>query len=278
MRYIDVSNLELPVGWEDKACAARVAVASASEEQRSKEITAKARIWGELKDALSILSIGKCWYCESREVRSDCAVDHYRPKNRVAECENHPGYWWLAFEKANYRFSCTFCNSRRKDQDNNTSGGKQDCFPIYDESMRARCEADRIEDEQPMLLDPFCPADPPLLWFDEDGKATINSNLAKSDYNKQRVVKSIELLHLNHTRIKEQRLGIVNYLKRKLANADRQYTRLERGDQGAREAVSTAIREIRDMIAPGAVYASATKCYLMGMRGTSSVADAVLGS
>ena len=101
-----------------------------------------------------MLSDDKCWYCESKQIRLDRHVDHYRPKNSVAECADHPGYWWLAFRSYNYRYSCTYCNSRRVDQRSGQAGGKADHFPLRDESRRAFSPDDPIDDEQPTLLDP----------------------------------------------------------------------------------------------------------------------------
>jgi hypothetical protein len=127
------------------------------------------------------------------DVRSDNAVDHYRPKSRVAECPKHPGYWWLAFDWTNYRFSCTFCNSLRRDDQTESLGGKKDRFPLRDESRRAFGPDDTLDDEEPVLLDPTWFGDPPILWFDEDGRATENPSVAsEGSFPHARATVSIE--------------------------------------------------------------------------------------
>jgi len=69
----------------------------------------------DIDPSLEQLSREKCWYCETKQERSNMAVDHFRPKSGVAECAAHPGYWWLALAADNYRFACTYCNSLLKD-------------------------------------------------------------------------------------------------------------------------------------------------------------------
>jgi hypothetical protein len=97
---------------------------------RHKAINAKSSVWRAAGTALRRASHDKCWYCETRENRSDKPVDHFRPKNSVIEDDTHPGYTWLAFDWTNLRLSCTFCNSKRRDLEGGTEGGKQDHFPI----------------------------------------------------------------------------------------------------------------------------------------------------
>ena len=115
MRYIPLDGLKFPENWEERARKAQGVIKDLTPEERTKRVNACAYIWHELKEELEKCSHHKCWYCESNQDRSDNNVDHFRPKGRVTECPDHEGYWWLAFIWTNYRFSCTFCNSRRKD-------------------------------------------------------------------------------------------------------------------------------------------------------------------
>jgi hypothetical protein len=172
LKYIDSTEIQekLPEGWEDKAKEAYETVLAVSPEGRSGAINRFSHLWTQLKDILHSHFHGKCWYCEAIQERSDNAVDHFRPKNKVFECPKHGGYWWLAFKWLNYRYSCTFCNSRRLNKDG-VAGGKHDHFPLEEEQKRAYTPEDDLDAEQPLLLDPTCPADPGLLWFDEDGQA-----------------------------------------------------------------------------------------------------------
>ena len=81
-------------------------------------------VWRELAPHLKKLRNSKCWYSESQNPGSNKDVDHFRPKNAVAEDHDHEGYWWLAFSWINYRYSCQWCNQRRVDAVNGTDGGK----------------------------------------------------------------------------------------------------------------------------------------------------------
>src|SRR5215470_5179753 len=107
MRYIANRELQLDAAWISDAADAKKAVRDAAPNQRSEVINAHQSVWKDLKEKLRTLSHGKCWYCESIDPRSDNAVDHYRPKGNVrGATPPHEGYWWLAFEWSNYRFSC----------------------------------------------------------------------------------------------------------------------------------------------------------------------------
>src|SRR5882724_7294129 len=108
MRYVDIDELDVPDGWQTRADQAlsdlrnEIAAAEASAraqgkdangiaEARKKAITegtekpTREKIWRDLTEPLKRLSDGKCWYSESRNPASDKNVDHFRPKNAVAE-------------------------------------------------------------------------------------------------------------------------------------------------------------------------------------------------
>ena len=107
-------------------------------------------------------------------------VEHYRPKNAVADTE-HEGYWWLAMDWTNLLPSCIDCNRKRNqkapdptltnlvdlfdtDRDRTISmkSGKGTTFPIADEVGRAEFipfgaapgNRNTVENEQRLLLDP----------------------------------------------------------------------------------------------------------------------------
>lgn len=190
MRYVDRETLQLPVGWPDRAeCATRAVVSGADPNAHSK-------VWRDLKRGLAELHHDKCWYCEVPIERSDNAVDHFRPKGRVSDAgREHLGYRWLAFVTANLRYACTFCNSRRKGVDGQTTGGKGDRFPLLDESKRVYNEGP-IDDEEPVLLDPCTSSDCMLLGCRmEDGRPCA----ATADpIGKRRAEESIEIYHLHY--------------------------------------------------------------------------------
>jgi hypothetical protein len=153
-------------------------------------------VWRDLKDGLANLLHDKCWYCETVVDRSDNAVDHFRPKGRVSDATNpHTGYRWLAFDESNFRYACTYCNSKRKDLENRTAGGKADRFPLVDEARRVYAVG-TVSAEQPLLLDPCELSDWRLLGcHQENGQpcATSIDTVAK-----QRAEASIKIYHLDY--------------------------------------------------------------------------------
>lgn len=280
MMYIDLQLIEQfkPAGWDEQATEAANDVAAARPQNRSAEVSKRSQIWRDLKQALRSASHSKCWYCESIESRSDNAVDHYRPKNAVAECPGHDGYWWLAFDKTNYRFCCTFCNSRRVDQNTGQTGGKAGCFPLRDESHRAKTPQCNLLDEEPMLLDPINPADPGFLWFEETGRSVPHPVCGTNNkgYLFLRATTSIELYHLNHTDVVERRKALCRWIRRRVEEADRYYRKYGSGDRTARQAFEDAIGELRSCLAQEAEYSAAAKSMLMGLRATYPVVEVVL--
>ena len=190
MRYVDRSKLVKPTGWNQRAQTASKAVANGDDPNNH------STVWRELKDGLAKLLHDKCWYCESPIDRSDNAVDHFRPKNRVSDAvKAHAGYRWLAFDESNFRYACTYCNSRRKDQDGGSSGGKADRFPLINEAQRVY-RAGSVEEEQPLLLDPCEMSDWRLLGcHQENGQPCATST---EPLSKQRAEVSIEIYHLHY--------------------------------------------------------------------------------
>lgn len=190
MRYVDRSRLVKLVGWNQRSLEASQAV------ENGDDPNDHSVVWRELKDGLADLLHDKCWYCESPVDRSDNAVDHFRPKNSVSDAVNqHDGYRWLAFDETNFRYACTFCNSRRKDQERGTAGGKADRFPLINEAQRVYV-AGSIAAEQPLLLDPCEISDWRLLGcHQENGHPCATSTDALS---KRRAEESIEIYHLHY--------------------------------------------------------------------------------
>jgi uncharacterized protein (TIGR02646 family) len=286
MRFIDMSDLPLPVDWQARAKAALEAVAALEPEARAKAINAQAKIWAELKPVLAKLSHNKCWYCESLNERSDNAVDHFRPKNSVKGSTRfplsgaHPGYWWLAFDHRNYRFCCTFCNSIRKSAEG-TAGGKQDCFPLWDEAQRARSATDDQDKELPILLDPTNPADAGALWFDETGRVSPRPRRpGESDavYSrwKARAEESIAAYHLNHPDLQEARLRLARDIRWLAKEADKWLDRMDKGEAGAHAEFKEKLRLLARQRQANAQYSTAVHCVLRGLRGSSPAVEVLL--
>lgn len=240
------------------------------------EIAKHADLWAALKQEMANLSAGKCWYCESRENRSDLAVDHFRPKNGVKECALHCGYWWLAFEPSNYRFACDFCNSLHENENAGKSLGKSTHFPLLDEGTRVFDPTGRLDDEQEALLDPTQPLDPGLLGFLDDGTAVPQySKDASALFNKRAVV-SIDVYNLNDVRICEERRAIANEIKLQVARAEKYLNQAKNGEQAPLDHFKEAIRIIRKYTSPKAAFSTAARAVLAGYRDREWVASALV--
>lgn len=236
MRYIDLDALSLPEGWLAKAEAAAQAVQGGAEPEDYSEV------WRDLKHELSALfPEKKCWYCESPVDRSDNAVDHFRPKGRVSDALNpHAGYRWLAFEWRNYRYACTFCNSRRKDVLHGTAGGKADRFPLLDESKRLYGPGP-LDQEAPKLLDPCELDDWELIGCkQENGKPCPATD---DPTGKERAMVSIEVYHLDYEPTCKQRHAVAVQLK-----ADVEVAKLLFAQPNMKEAFTKVAKKIRRVI------------------------------
>jgi hypothetical protein len=100
--------------------------------------------WSKLKVHLIDMFHGKCGYCEAWFTPTSFGdVEHYRPKGRVSEDKNHKGYYWLAYNPTNYLPACQLCNEP----------AKRDHFPI--EGTRACSKTDVLDEEKPLLIDPY---------------------------------------------------------------------------------------------------------------------------
>src|ERR1039457_157145 len=237
MRYVDIDLVELPAGWQARAAQAlnelrNEIIAAETQAKATGQDVAAARktaiteglkrparqaIWGDLATALAALS-KKCWYSESKNPASDKNVDHFRPKNRVAEDPAHEGYWWRAFDWRNYRYSSQWCNQRRVDDGNGTSGGKRDHFPLQAGSFRARQETDNIHQEDVMLLDPTDPDDWRLLTFRPDGHPTPAKAKGSPEY--ERAATSIEVYHLKYKELVDGRRLVAGQVQRTIEDME----------------------------------------------------------
>ncbi|MEG4959665.1 MULTISPECIES: hypothetical protein [unclassified Microcoleus] len=244
MRWVDIDELEFPDGWqtradkalnelrkeiEDAEQAARLAgedIAAARKTAITEGLKKKSRqqVWRELAKPLSVLQKGKCWYSESKNPTSDKDVDHFRPKNRVAEDPDHEGYWWLAFNWRNYRYSCQWCNQRRVDAANGTDGGKLDRFPVAPGSFRARLEGDNWRQEEVELLDPIDPEDWKLLTFLRNGQPTPAKDKGTREYD--RAATSILVYHLNCRELVVERMTVASTIRQLVESMDIAYSKI----------------------------------------------------
>lgn len=138
---------------------------------------------------LSDLSYEKCWYTETKFGGDYQEVEHFRPKKSTKNVKgtpviNHPGYYWLAFDLANYRL----CKSRPNRK-------KSTFFPVVDERFRSTSRDEDWRDETPIFLDPLDEEDCLLLSFNDDGRPTVEGYV--EDQDKLRVEFTIEKYFLD---------------------------------------------------------------------------------
>jgi uncharacterized protein (TIGR02646 family) len=220
--------------WVDrKRCNHGVVIApSQSWFDRADVLTAKAKIEGdahkvddhyrhdEVKMALEELFYDKCAYCETRPTPgSSWDVEHYRPKGRVAEREDHPGYYWLAYTWENLYPSCPLCNQHRKDKpryddpEELAAAGKRDQFPLEDEAYRAMMPDDPLNGEKPYLLDPCGELDPEhYLTYDVQGQ------IRARDEHDGRATETIRICHLRRRRLRDDRARIIIHMSKLVQN------------------------------------------------------------
>lgn len=262
MRWICKDEIEeyLNQAWRDMANQARDRLISAPDEYTRKAIlNASSNVWRAFYDLLPQHLQGKCWYCETEIIRSDMAIDHFRPKGKVEDDNTHDGYWWLAFEWQNYRCACTYCNSRRVFEE--TQGGKGCRFPLENPEERAFTPLDEIKlnNERPYFLDPFNIDDEKLLWFDPDGKPTWKP-LATAE-QQTKVKNSIDIFHLNQTKIVRARNKI-------RLEVERQVKKIKNNDD-----VQAAKATLRRMVKDTEMLSRTAVVYLRAHRELQEVKD-----
>ncbi|MFE9068647.1 HNH endonuclease [Streptomyces violaceusniger] len=214
---MDNSGLTAPQKWADRATK-ELAKLHKDAKDADKELSFR-EMWREdaIRDRLIALIGEKCWYCETRFVRSPYHVDHYRPKSVVVGETERRGYWWLAYDPANYRLSCHHCNSGGARYGNQSAGpGKGARFPLL--GQRAS-EGGSLDGELPVLLDPVVAEDAELMGFDRQGHARRRPErpYSKDELTRDlcRVDETIRMLALNSDLLIESRstlIGRVNGL------------------------------------------------------------------
>ena len=245
MRVIDLDQLQISEDWQRRANLAIHA-----------DRANIGNLWQELKEPLKTLSHGKCYYCETIQERSDGAVDHFRPKKK---------YPWSAYSHTNYRFACTYCNSRRRDERGNKTGGKGDNFPLFDESRRAQCCADEAN-ESPILIDPCNPAEPGLLDFDESGWPRPAYSKDTHEAKFTRAETSINLYHLDHSDLVDRRKVLAITIARQIRAADLLFPRTEAGDLAIDTAFSQYVRYLAACVSEKAELSAFSRRILSGYR------------
>ncbi|MGS0724678.1 hypothetical protein ACVBKF_00715 [Shewanella sp. 0m-11] len=206
------------MNWDAAAKVWLLAIKSAKD--KSLEFNRLGSVWSPFKPNFINKFGDKCWYSEVPRMNTDFNVDHFRPKGAVKKTKGiyatkmlargknkkHPGYWWLAFEPKNYRYSCQYANQPRD------GGGKHDYFPLTDESTRVwrSCSLKAHTKEQVQLLDPCVATDIELLSFDKSPGLVHSRYDKRTDPDKyERVKDSAKYYNLNHKTVKDERLKVI---------------------------------------------------------------------
>ncbi len=184
-RFADLHELE----------AAKQAILTCHESERSKFIDDNASECSNLRNKLWTLGSAKCWYSEASLLESEGQVEHFRPKKSVAG-EKHGGYWWLAFDWTNLRLAHPTVNRRKTDYLSREMRGKGTYFPLRDGTDRANSPGEESQ-EEPVLLDPVVFSDTLLICFSKEGAPTPRYQEEDDEWKWQRAASSIEYYHLN---------------------------------------------------------------------------------
>lgn len=252
MRHIDQNKIEPDGSWDS------IAVAEETKVQAGISVGKCAPVWGATKTRLKKVSYGKCWYCESRQERADNSVDHYRPKSL---------YPWLAFKLSNFRYACTFCNSRRTNPETGASGGKGNHFPLFN-GPRATKPA-QLNAEDTVLLDPCRGADPGLLDFRDDGRPC--AKYPDKPRRCARAKQSIRYYHLDHPDLVESRRQVALQIKDWIDGADAIYDEIDQGDPKKECAFSSFVDSICRALGDGAEFSAFARRIVDGYRDRSWV-------
>lgn len=207
-----------------------------------------------VKVALEELFYRKCAYCETPLSEVGWQVEHFRPKGRVAERLDHPGYYWLAYEWTNLYPSCAPCNQKLEDKptwddpESGTAHGKADQFPLDDEATRAMSHEDSLGSEKPLLLDPC--ADQP----EEHLIYTPLGEIGPTREGDRRVETSLTVFHLTRRRLRDRRKQHIELVVLVLK-------RLERFKEINPEEALTFEKELEEkLFADSAPFAGVARC------------------
>lgn len=270
MRFVDIDDLRLHDGWHVAAEAATHAILENTGSPGDHD-----EIWRDIKKNLAELHHQKCWFCETPITRSDNAVDHFRPKGRVSDAkQKHLGYRWLAFERGNFRYACTFCNSRRIDVEYGTSGGKADRFPLLDETARiynvdpATLDFEdllrSVQDEKPAILDPCDLNDWKLLGCRRENGHPCSAS--DEQVATSRVDKSIEVYHLDHEPTCKQRHRIAVSLLDQIREAKTAFLKIDATSRETEVNFKKIATRVQRMINKKAPYSGEMIFLLRGQR------------
>lgn len=261
LELLDRTNPDVRKILDDLEDAKNRVIAETDVEERKALIKRLSGRWSALRPYLSELSFNKCWYVECTNPGTADDVDHFRPKLRVDEADGHPGYYWLSFDWENLRLSCHRANRPYINHDTSETGGKADHFPLIDEDARAWIPADNWRDEQPGILDPANPEDPPLVTFNPNGEADLSPDYKPFEIAKQRWEYSRICLHINWPDFTDDRLRLYQNVNKLITRGRREEPPLGPGSS-ASDAFKDIVRDLQELMRPESNYSTAAKIYV----------------
>jgi hypothetical protein len=274
----DPSGLDLPPDWLDRAEALKKQLLDEVDPIERGKLIGKNEIWSEIKSELRKVFYRKCWYTESPQTGTDTDVDHFRPKRRVLErskgADKHPGYWWLAYDLENYRYSCIFANRLRRDLENDKVGGKADRFPVLETTRAMTPDAD-WKAEKVYLIDPCKSDEVAMITFKEDGEAMARFPESE-EYKNAKAMLSIDYYNINHSDFVKARVDLKAEIESLRVKAKRYFVRLEDGDADHQTAYSDAISQLRKMRKDNAPYSGFCIAMTDSFRGDEALAGIFL--
>lgn len=279
MRYI---NLQLLVGDEQAAAVieaaeqAREEILNEGDPERRKElIRAHRPKWIAFREHFERIYGEKCWYTECVNPGTDDDIDHYRPKGRIFEDDDHGGYWWEALHWRNFRLSCHRANRLRENPDTGETHGKGDHFPLLNPQERWRGPNDACH-EKPMLLDPVRAGDPNILTFYSSGKVALAPKFENDGEAKQRFEASRTYLHLDWPAIRQGRQMLYADITRRVDDGNAAAASLAKGEAGARDWLDRVVGALIELAQPAQPYSRAAQVYIRYHRARRWVEDEVL--
>lgn len=261
MRFIDLEELEpLIQHLIPELEEAQRKVCEEQDTKARRELIEQYRgRWVQLRPYLEKLSDNKCWYVECSNPGTDEDVDHFRPKGRVHGEVSHPGYYWLAFDWQNFRLSCHRSNRLRRDNVTGVVGGKADYFPLVTPANRAYSPSDDLSLEDPAILDPTNPEDPPLLSFKSNGETDISPEFKGVLVAEERIRRTRLCLHLDWPKFRDERVVLYNTIRRTVRRGDR--CAPKPGERGSSQFIDI-VRDLKRLMRKDADYSAAAKVYI----------------
>lgn len=207
----------------------------------------------KLKEWMLSQSNDKCWYTEVKCGAEYLEVEHFRPKGNVKNDDGTKvtdGYYWLAFNLANYRLSKPMPNRK-----------KGSYFPIFNEGSRAKSNQDCHLDELPYFLDPLSPKDHLLLSFNDNGKAVPE---LKSRPNQiKRVTFTVKRLGLNHQLLNRRRKEVWKTARQLFYRYTKLLIKADRGSIKAESKAEEVVDQLYKLVSPSSEFSSVAKASLL---------------